>query len=272
MQKWKFVLAFILVAAFAGNVYFWNYRYTADIQARYDIGFHKGKEIGYVEGNESGYQFGYENGYYNGNSSGYHSGYYLGYKNGNSSGYHLGYNNGNQTGYEYGYTQGYNSGHVSGYQIGYSSGNCSGYQLGYDFGFLDGNQTGFADGYIEGVEDGAGKGYTIRDPTYQEVMDFIALDRTDENEYSEDYTCFHFTADVKDNAFHAGYRCGFVYIEFPDSAHLIVCFSTLNNGLIFIEPQNDYITTLTVGQPYWDRAKYEPPDYDDTVVSFTIIW
>ena len=130
----------------------------------------------------------------------------------------------------------------------------------------------YDEGYIQGVTDGAGRGYNIRDPTYQEALQFIALDQTNKNEYSETYTCFHFTADFEKNAFEARYRCGFVYIEFPDGAHAIVCFNTTDHGLIFIEPQDDKIVTVNIGYPYWDRAIYEPPDYNDTVVSLMIIW
>jgi len=138
------------------------------------------------------------------------------------------------------------------------------YESGYD--------AGYDDGYIQGVKDGAGRGYNIRDPTYDEAIAFMNLDQTDENEYSESYTCFNFAADFENNAFQAGYRCGFVYVEFVEGAHATVCFDTIDKGLIFIEVQEDDIVILTIGQPYWDRAKYEPPDYNDTVVSFTIIW
>jgi len=177
-----------------------------------------------------------------------------------SFGYNTGYNASFHTAYDLGYAQGYINGNLTGFELGYRSGNSSGYIEGYNKGYLD------------GVVDGAGRGYNIRDPTYQEMLAFIALDKTDENEYSESYTCFHFTADVKSHAFEAGYRCGFVYIRFPDSAHAIVCFNTTDRGLIFIEPQSDDIVTLAIGQPYWDRTKYLPPEYNDTVVSFTIIW
>jgi len=177
-----------------------------------------------------------------------------------SFGYNTGYNASFHTAYDLGYAQGYINGNLTGFELGYRSGNSSGYIEGYNKGYLD------------GVIDGAGRGYNIRDPTYQEMLAFIALDKTDENEYSENYTCFHFTADVKSHAFERGYRCGFVYIRFPDSAHAIVCFNTTDRGLIFIEPQSDDIVTLAIGQPYWDRTKYLPPEYNDTVVSFTIIW
>ena len=112
------------------------------------------------------------------------------------------------------------------------------YQLGYDAG------------YTQGVEDGAGSGWYIRDPTYAEAIDFINSDRTNENEYTDDYVCYDFTADFNANAFQMGYRCGFVYIEFLDGAHAIACFNTTDHGLIYIEPQSDKIVDVAVGRIY----------------------
>lgn len=113
----------------------------------------------------------------------------------------------------------------------------------------------------------------LRDPTYLEALQFIASDSTDKNPYfRENYTCGHFAADFKLNAFEAGYRCGYVVIEFPESCHTIVCFNTTDRGLVFIEPQNDEVVTVTVGEPYWNRTRYEQPQYNDTVVRYTIVW
>lgn len=169
------------------------------------------------------------------------------------------YNFGHSIGSNIAYNKGYNFGLSKGYDEGYVNGNLSGYQKGYEIG------------YVRGVTDGAGRGYNIRDPTYQEALNFIASDHTEQHQYSSTYTCFDFTADFKMNAFRAGYKCGFVYIEFTGSAHAIVAFNTTNHGLIFIEPQSDDIVTLTIGQHYWDRTKYIP-SYDDTIVRFVVIW
>jgi uncharacterized protein YlxW (UPF0749 family) len=139
---------------------------------------------------------------------------------------------------------------VQSFNSGYAEGESEGYQLGYD------------EGYAQGVEDGPEIGWYIRDPTYDEVIAFTNSDKTDENEYTSDYVCYDFTADFNSNAFQMGYRCGFVYIEFSDSAHAIACFNTTDNGLIYIEPQNDEIVTLTIGQSY----------LGDTIVDIGIIW
>lgn len=133
-------------------------------------------------------------------------------------------------------------------------------------------EEGYDAGYVEGVIQGAGSGYDIRDPTYQEALQFTSSDKTDENQYAEgEYTCVNFAADFKNNALEAEYRCGFVYIQFLDSAHAIVCFNTTDQGLIFIEPQDDELVTLTIGQSFYDRTKYKVT-FDDTVIRFVIVW
>ena len=141
----------------------------------------------------------------------------------------------------------------------------------YNTGYVEGELVGYNDGYMQGVLDGAGTGWNIRDPTYSESMWFLSSDRTDENEYTENYTCHDFASEFKNNAFYAGYRCGYVYIEFPESAHAIICFDTTDYGLLYVEPQNDQIVTLKIGEPYFDRDLYIV-DFDDTIIDFDIIW
>ena len=134
------------------------------------------------------------------------------------------------------------------------------------------NEKFFQDGYTKGLTDGADRGFQIRDPSYTEMKSFIQTDKTNQNPYVEgSYVCWQYSSDVINNAFNAGYRCGFVYIALADSAHSIVCFNTTDKGLVFIEPQDDSEKTLTVGTPYFDRSLYEV-DYNDTITSFTIAW
>ena len=193
------------------------------------------------------------------------------------SGYNLGYSKGLQTGeasgYEQGKQEGYNSGHTVGVQAGEVTGFSRGNKTGYNTGYQNGYSVGNSEGYLQGVKDGAGTGYNIRDPTYAEMLAFIESDQTDKNTYNIDnYNCYDFTRDVCNSAFNAGYRAGDVYIEFPDSAHAIVCFNTVDKGLIFIEPQYDEEMTVTIGIEYWNRGIYEAPDFDDTIVKYGIIW
>ena len=104
--------------------------------------------------------------------------------------------------------------------------------------------------------------YKIRDPTYQEALQFVCSDHTDKNQYNQSYTCINFANDFVNNALNEGYRCGYVTIEFPETSHAIVCFNTSDNCLIFIEPQNDKIVTLTTEQPYLGTM----------IVRFSITW
>jgi len=113
----------------------------------------------------------------------------------------------------------------------------------------------------------------IRNPTYQEMLRFITLDQTDKNAFNmENYTCLNFAEDVRNHALQRGYKCGLVYVMFPSSSHAIVCFNTTDLGLIYIEPQNDAVVKLKVGQPYWDRTEYRPPLYDDRIIYIAIVW
>jgi len=139
----------------------------------------------------------------------------------------------------------------------------------YNSGFSDGE----AAGYQKGVIDGANSGYNMRDPTYAEAIAFVVSDQTEKNAYTDNYICMNFVADFVKNSFNAGFRAGVVYIKFPNRYHHgIVCFNTLDMGLIFIEPQTDEIVTLTIGEVYYDRTIYDAPYFDDTVLHYVIIW
>jgi hypothetical protein len=124
------------------------------------------------------------------------------------------------------------------------------YNLGYTEGESDGYEQGYDEGFIQGMEYLTETGYYLRDPTYAEAIEFINFDKTDQNDYTHDYVCYDFTADFSANAVQAGYRCGFVYLIFVDGAHAITCFNTSDQGLIYVEPQNDEVVTVAIGQQY----------------------
>ena len=106
------------------------------------------------------------------------------------------------------------------------------------------------------------KDCNLRDPTYEEALQFIRSDQTDKSQYSQSYTCINFANDFRNNALNEGYRCGYVAIEFGETSHAIVCFNTSDNGLIFIEPQTDEIVTLATEQSY----------LGEMIVRFSITW
>jgi len=145
-----------------------------------------------------------------------------------------------------------------------------GYYYGDDLGYDEGWNEGYAAGCIQGI----GTGYTLRNPTYAEAMDFMATDRTDENEYQEGiYTCSDFATDFDNNAESAGLRCAYVYMEYTgDTGHSIAAFDTVDQGIIYIEPQFDKVVTLWEGMHYSEENGFKEPDYEDVVRRFTIAW
>lgn len=191
-----------------------------------------------------------------------------GFQLGFANGYTAGKYDGNSTGYTSGWTLGFDQGH----EAGKEEGEYTGYNQGYQGGVIAGNTSGYQQGWEAGVLKGSTEGYNIHDPTYTEAMNFVATDRTDQNHYSATYTCFNFCADFEENAYAAGIRVGFVYIQFVSGAHSAVVFDTVDKGIKIVEPQDDSLVNLAVGQPYWDRTRYAPPGYDDTVTMYTIIW
>ena len=125
-----------------------------------------------------------------------------------------------------------------------------------------------------------GYGYVLRDPSYQEMKDFLKQDETSKQEYVEgEYICVDFTAAVKANAAKEGIRCAYVAIEYRGgSGHAIVAFDTTDEGLVFIEPQFDWEVEPEIGQRYYQCVRPPPghymavPDYDDTITRIIVIW
>lgn len=126
--------------------------------------------------------------------------------------------------------------------------------------------------------------YTLRDPSYDEMTAFIRNDRTNEHIYNfPDYVCADFSRDTQYNAIKAGYRCGIVDIAFEggqsvkigntiyENGHAIICFDTIDKGLVFIEPQHDDIVKIEKGYSYSQLNNYvQVPN--DVITSYSIKW
>ena len=145
---------------------------------------------------------------------------------------------------------------------------------GYTFGDYEGYHRGYEQGYRIGCIEGAGSGYTLRDPTYSELMDFLEEDTTDKNEYVEgSYTCVDFVGDLNNNAENEGFRAAYVYIEYPGvRAHAVAAFETVDEGLVYIEPQYDDEVEVRPGISYSEENGYKEPDSDDTIDRVVIVW
>lgn len=104
---------------------------------------------------------------------------------------------------------------------------------------------------------------TLRNPTFQEVKDFILKDPTSRNTFVlNKYECRNFAADVDNNAKAAGLRCAFVLLCYQNGQHAVVAFSTSDRGMIYIEPQTDAAIEPRVGGTYQQQV----------IVEVLIIW
>lgn len=182
-------------------------------------------------------------------------------------------------GYSLGEATGYDNGYLAGQQTGYDSGQQDGYSLGKEEGYTEGYETGRQDGYSEGITVGYGHSYTLIDPTYKQVIDFLGADKTNENKFDDDtYVCSHFARDVCNNAEDAGLRCALVVINYQDSGHTIIAFDAIDEGLVYYEPQTDERVRPVVGKRFYQCVEPKPgyyypaPDYDDTIKEILIIW
>ena len=180
------------------------------------------------------------------------------------------------------YSEGATAGYEDGYEEGYSLGSADGYEEGHEEGYSLGSADGYDEGYEVGVVAGLGHGYTLRDPTYEEVITFIRQDETDENEYIEDtygvYVCSHFTRDVGNNAEEAGLRSAFVELRYLDSGHAVIAFDTIDEGLVYFDAQTDERVRPVIGKRYYQCIEpragyyYVRPLYDDTIKDILLIW
>jgi predicted nucleic acid binding AN1-type Zn finger protein len=118
--------------------------------------------------------------------------------------------------------------------------------------------------------------YTLHDPTYSEVLNFLAGDSTDSNKYNNlSYTCAYFSTDVNNNAERQGIRCAYVVLSYPSVSHAIVAFNTIDSGLVYFEPQYDVRADVVIGQRFYQCLQDRPgwiwnePSYDDTIQGIT---
>ena len=112
------------------------------------------------------------------------------------------------------------------------------------------------------------------DLTYVETKDFLSQNNIDKRIYNvENYNCHNFATDLINDAKAEYIRCAYVRIHFIDNAHSIVAFNTTDNGLVFIEPQNDARARVVIGENYvaWGE-NWEIYCSDTPVVGVDITW
>ncbi len=164
--------------------------------------------------------------------------------------------------YEGGYGEGYAQTHDSSYQASYGEAYDKGYEKGYEIG-LEIKSGGEVANRIE-----------LHNPTYEELREFLARDKTDANLYIKGvYMCADFASDVNNNAELQGIRAAYVIIHAREWSHAIVAFETADRGLVFVEPILDKQVNVAVGETYWwVTGAVGSTYYDSTVVEIEFIW
>jgi len=84
---------------------------------------------------------------------------------------------------------------------------------------------------------------SARNPTWEELLDFLEEDETDKNLYvSDEYECGNFAQELHDNAESRGIRAAFVVIHFYDDvSHGLNAFKTTDRGLVYIDVTGDTV-------------------------------
>ena len=103
---------------------------------------------------------------------------------------------------------------------------------------------------------------SLRDPTWQELVEFLKEDETDTYIYrADEFDCSGFALTLRDHAIRRGFRCAYVEVEFinESAAHALNAFQTSDKGLVFVDVtgsknRTDYsydkIAYLKIGERY----------------------
>jgi hypothetical protein len=165
------------------------------------------------------------------------------------------------------------------------------FESGYNRGYVQTYDTGQQEAYLLAYEKGFGKGFEIgledrlehetsqlvamHNPTYGELLEFLARDETDKQDFvSGEYVCFDFAAELNNKAAVSGIRAAYVRIRSDEWAHAVVAFETPDRGVVFVEPQSDRDIELVIGRPYpwWQVGARSPMGYNDPVLEIQVIW
>lgn len=161
----------------------------------------------------------------------------------------------------------------------------------YDYGYAQTFDATYQQARNQAFDKGYSKGYEIsqgsssdqpvsrlvetHNPTYSELMAFLAADKTDSNPYVDGhYVCFDYAAELNNNADAAGIQAAYVRLRSNEWGHAVVAFETVDRGLIYIEPQSDAEVKLVTGQPYpWrDVGATSPFSASDPILQIELIW
>jgi hypothetical protein len=126
-----------------------------------------------------------------------------------------------------------------------------------------------------------------RNVTYQEVMDFILSDNTDQLIYDDEkFICIDYAVAVHDNAERQNVSAGVVTCEIGGTLHALNVFATTDRGLIYVdctgaragEPAHNYDKIASIEDVYHvtpvvDISPYTyVNDENDTVTNVHVYW
>lgn len=105
------------------------------------------------------------------------------------------------------------------------------------------------------------KGGLIMRPTYAEVIEFLEEDKTDERLWMKEFDCTQFSYTVIRNAIGKGiYGCvAELNLEVPHNGyggHDIVVFHTIDQGIVYFEPQTDKRVLMYPGVSYSEYLEH----------------
>jgi len=125
----------------------------------------------------------------------------------------------------------------------------------------------------------------LRNPTYQEFVDFLTQDKTDEQEYvspiieevpgkgttivneDEVFICTDFALMLRENANRAGWRCACLALPI---LHTINAFETTDKGLVWYDPLSKDPRNILA--PVYDRYDPYPVPLGDEAYPRTEPW
>ncbi len=124
-----------------------------------------------------------------------------------------------------------------------------------------------------------------KDPTYQQMLDFIKSDNTDELPYTNTFVCSDSAEVLHNNAEKAGIKCAWVGCEFTKGeGHAFNEFDTTDQGVVYIDctgvpnpnGNQDKILNCTIGQSltseYLFRSNYHSVGSMGIVKNLIIFW
>ena len=146
----------------------------------------------------------------------------------------------------------YGSHNYDQFEMGYNLGYCA--EAKYNEGYEEAYNSEYNIEQAGALSESVGGEIVLKNPTFEEVRDFIIKDNTSRNEFLlNQYECRHFATEVNNSAETAGFRCGFVLLCYARGQHAVIAFDTTDRGLIYIEPQTDAAIHPEVGGEYQGR-------------------